>query len=133
LVKTTNSSMSRVLVPTVDGIQIINVHEILYLKSSDIYSYIHTSKGEIFTMTSLGTLEKGLKEYSFFRCHKSYLVNLDHLSKVIKGTNYKLMISTDLKIPLSRTKKKLLMEHLNSLKHYTPLPFTPKNKPFTSD
>jgi len=111
--------MSKIIVPTVDGIQIVNVHEILYLKSADIYSYIHTQEGEVFTTTSLGALEKGLKEHTFFRCHKSYLVNLDHLSKVIKGTNNKLIISSGVEIPLSRTKKKLLMDQLQSLRGFT--------------
>ncbi len=110
--------MSKIIVPTSDGMHLINIEDILYLKSEDIYAYVYTNSEKLFTTVSLGRIEKGLKRHSFFRCHKSYLVNLDHLAKITKGVNYQLILSSGAKIPLSRTKKKLLIEHLKTQKKF---------------
>ena len=31
-------------------------------------------------------LEKELKRYNFFRCHKSYLINIDYIQTIRKNT-----------------------------------------------
>jgi len=64
--------MSTIVVPTQDSIQLIHTKDILFIKSEDIYAYIYTVSDKIFTTTSLGTIEKELKEHTFFRWHKSY-------------------------------------------------------------
>jgi DNA-binding LytR/AlgR family response regulator len=58
----------------------------LFLK--DIYYFeirgrvmdIHSSQGTIAYYERMGQLEKELREKDFFRCHKSYLVNLAYVS-----------------------------------------------------
>jgi len=110
--------MSTIIVPTQDGVQFIPAKDILFIKSEDIYAYIHTVSNKIFTTISLGRIEKGLKEHPFFRCHKSYVVNLNHLNKILKGANYKLTLSSGAEIPLSRMKKKRLLDCLNAQKKF---------------
>lgn len=92
----------------IDGIEkgyIIPVEEIMYFKASKKYSYVVT-KEEIFCEKGLIELEKDLKGNFFFRCHKSYLVNLRNIRKI----EDKIYMKNGEKIPVSREKKKELKE-----------------------
>ncbi|MBM7569997.1 LytR/AlgR family response regulator transcription factor [Aquibacillus albus] len=69
--------------------------EITYIVPTDIYyiyreekvSRIITKTGTFDVKTPLKDLEKRLAPYSFFRIHKSYLVNLNHVSKLTPWFN----------------------------------------------
>ncbi|MDQ0272915.1 LytTR family transcriptional regulator DNA-binding domain-containing protein [Cytobacillus purgationiresistens] len=82
--------------------------EIDYIESSDGQSLIFI-KGEsypcMFTMTDL---EIRLHPYGFFRCHRSYIVNLQKVREVVTWTrnSFTLVLTDDKKssIPLSKTK-----------------------------
>jgi DNA-binding LytR/AlgR family response regulator len=57
---------------------------------------------------SLGVLEAGLSQERFFRIHRSYLVNLDRVQKVIREGNAVtlLMADNDCHLPVSRNRAK---------------------------
>ncbi|WP_409252997.1 LytR/AlgR family response regulator transcription factor [Bacillus sp. SCS-153A] len=78
--------------------------EILYMYREEKVSKIITKNGEYEVKTPLKDLESRLGSYSFFRIHKSYLVNLDYVTKLtpwfngayqleIQGHNEKLSVS----------------------------------------
>ncbi|CAM3191869.1 LytTR family transcriptional regulator DNA-binding domain-containing protein [Filibacter tadaridae] len=82
--------------------------EIDYIESNDGQSYLHF-KGEGFpTMFTLNELEERLQHFGFFRCHRSYIVNLQKVREVITWTrnSYSLILDDEKKsnIPLSKTK-----------------------------
>ncbi|MBQ6216568.1 MAG: LytTR family transcriptional regulator DNA-binding domain-containing protein [Erysipelotrichaceae bacterium] len=52
---------------------------------------------------SLNTLEEETAGQDFFRCHKSYLINMHHISKI--GVDQITMDNAD-KIPLSKHRRK---------------------------
>lgn len=61
------------------GIVYIEPKDILYISHEEKASKIISTSGEYLTKTPLKELESRLKSYSFFRIHKSYLVNLDYI------------------------------------------------------
>ena len=66
-------------------------------------------KGEGFPTTfTLNELEERLQHFGFFRCHRSYIVNLQKVREVITWTrnSYSLILDDEKKsnIPLSKTK-----------------------------
>ncbi|MEK5037040.1 LytTR family transcriptional regulator DNA-binding domain-containing protein [Sporosarcina sp. FSL K6-3457] len=82
--------------------------EIDYIESNDGQSYLHI-KGEGFpTMFTMNELEERLQHFGFFRCHRSYIVNLQKVREVITWTrnSYSLILDDEKKsnIPLSKTK-----------------------------
>lgn len=82
--------------------------EIDYIESNDGHSYLHI-KGEGFpTMFTMNELEERLQHFGFFRCHRSYIVNLQKVREVITWTrnSYSLILDDEKKsnIPLSKTK-----------------------------
>ena len=82
--------------------------EIDYIESSEGQSFLHI-KGEAFpSYFTLTELEKRLLPYGFFRCHRSYIVNLQKVREVITWTrnSYSLVLEDTKKstIPLSKSK-----------------------------
>lgn len=82
--------------------------EIDYIESNDGQSNIYV-KGEAFTSSlTLNNLEERLLHYGFFRCHRSYIVNLQKVREVITWTrnSYSLVLDDgkESSIPLSKTK-----------------------------
>lgn len=90
--------------------------EIDYIESNEGQSYLHI-KGESFPSPStLNELEARLLPFGFFRCHRSYIVNLQKVREVITWTrnSYSLVLDDAGKstIPLSKTKMVELKEML---------------------
>lgn len=60
-------------------------HEILYIESQNAKCIIHTVSDEKYTVyKTLNTIENELNDKRFFRCHQSFLVNMDHVRQVDK-------------------------------------------------
>ena len=57
----------------------INQYEILYFESVDERVFAYTAETEMQTEYTLNELEKMLGEDGFFRCSKSFIVNLDKI------------------------------------------------------
>ncbi|HEX6594709.1 MAG TPA: LytTR family transcriptional regulator DNA-binding domain-containing protein [Bacillota bacterium] len=101
---------------TNDKMVLFDPPEIDYIDSKEgqVYLYI---KGEAFPTTfTLQELEERLIYYGFFRCHRSYIVNLQKVREVITWTrnSFNLILDDDPKssIPLSKAKMSQLKEML---------------------
>ncbi|GKV64060.1 MULTISPECIES: LytTR family transcriptional regulator DNA-binding domain-containing protein [unclassified Sporosarcina] len=99
-----------------DKIVLFDPPEIDYIESNEGQSFLHI-KGESFsTNFTLNELEDRLLPFGFFRCHRSYIVNLQKVREVITWTrnSYSLVLDDMEKstIPLSKTKMVELKEML---------------------
>jgi len=73
----------KVKLNTRSGYILINPVEVVYCKADGNYTHIQMENGNReFTTQNLGTIEDLLKTGSFFRASRSYLVNLQFLSRV---------------------------------------------------
>jgi len=69
--------------------KVINARDIIYCKADVNYTEIHTHGNARFVVTkTLGKVEEILHYPFFFRCHKSYLVNLNHIDSYNKIDGY---------------------------------------------
>jgi len=76
----------KVIFPTKNGYQIVKINNILFCKAEINYSTIYTLDNNSFTIVStLKNLEEILPSKIFFRCHKSYLVNLNFIKTYDKS------------------------------------------------
>lgn len=90
----------------VQGDMAVKEKDILYFVSEKKYSRMVGKNGESFCDLGLQQLEEMLGQESFFRCHKSYLVNLANIS----DANQNIRLKNGESIPVSRRKAKELKE-----------------------
>lgn len=87
----------------------LNISDILWIKSDGNYLEIQTTKKEELIRATLTNFIERLNSDLFFRTHKSYIVNLDYLSKI--ETNYVTIVAS--KIPITKSYYDELVKKLN--------------------
>jgi ABC-2 type transport system ATP-binding protein len=89
------------------AVALVNPVDILYVAAQDDRAILHTIEGSLPTQFTLAELEKRLARSGFFRAHRSYLVNLQHVREVIPYTrnsfSLRLKDAADTEIPLSKS------------------------------
>lgn len=85
---------------------LVNIEDILFAESIDSVTNIFVKNSYIPTQFTLEELEKKLVDSYFFRCHRSYLVNMARVSEVQQWTrnSYVLILNSpsEMEIPLSK-------------------------------
>lgn len=72
----------------VDGeIIFLNPDDIIFISHKDSYSKIMTTSREYYVKTPLKELETRLRSFPFFRIHKSYIVHLDYVKRLVPWFN----------------------------------------------
>ena len=84
----------------------IPLYELYYAEVFNYRCLLHTKGGRIETNTSIDNLEKLLPRPRFLRCHRSYIVNLDHVKEVNAQGDF-VMASGDLALVRVRDRKRM--------------------------
>jgi two-component system LytT family response regulator len=104
----------KIAIPTTDGFVIIPVNEIVYCRANSNYTEFHlTDKKSILSSYTLKQYDEILTGQSFFRAHRSYLVNLLHVKMYRRGEGGEIVMSNGHEIELSRTHKDEFLHLLN--------------------
>ena len=88
-----------------ERIALIDPSDILYCNVENSDTYIVTDNQAFYTADTLCKLEKVLEDLNFFRCHRSYLINLEKIDEIIPWFNktYAVKLENCIKeIPISR-------------------------------
>ncbi|TVQ42081.1 MAG: DNA-binding response regulator [Saprospirales bacterium] len=105
---------SSIAVPTGEGLEFIPVDEIIYCEADNNYTYIHKSGGDSLLLSkTLKEVEGMLSNHSFFRIHQSFLINMKHLRKYVRGQGGYVVMSNKKDLPVARSKKDGLMSSFN--------------------
>ena len=111
------SPKSKLLVEDGERMVVIEPESILYAVPFNRMLEIYTTEKMVTTRLNLQELEKRLTGHAFFRTHRSYLVNLNHIKEItpwINGTStVTLNDGKGTSIPVSRAARKVLLEHFN--------------------
>lgn len=80
---------------------LVNLLDILYIESEANYVYYRLkNRLSIKSRTKLSKIEKELEKYNFMRCHTSYIVNTEHVTKIHADF---LILEDNIKISISRS------------------------------
>jgi two-component system LytT family response regulator len=107
----TNSAKGKITIPQQDGFEVLDVEDIIYCKADDNYTEIHLMDSKKLVSKTLKYFEEVLKEYSFARIHKSYLVNINAITKYKKGKGGSVLVSNGREILVSSSKKGDLLSY----------------------
>jgi len=86
----------------------VKIADIRYMEAAGNYTDIVTDQNKYVVTAKLGHLEKHLKEAHFFRCHRSFIINL----KEVDGFDDANVYMQEEKIPISKNSKKAFLEQL---------------------
>jgi two-component system LytT family response regulator len=104
-----NVSNHILILKTQDGDLRLILNDIIHIEGDRNYSCIYLKNaGKKLVTKTLIELEKLLDSKGFYRCHKSHILNAEHITSYSNGNL--VQISEDITIPISRRKKKLFLE-----------------------
>jgi ABC-2 type transport system ATP-binding protein len=112
-----NITLQKIYTKRNNKVILFNPPEIDFIESIEGSVLVHVD-GENYDCTlTLTELEQRLANFGFFRCHRSYIVNLQKIREIITWSknSYSLRLHTskDTVVPLSRTKLQDLKSLLN--------------------
>src|SRR5690554_1774173 len=111
------SLKDKIAIPVSDGVEFINVEDIIYCQSHSNYTSIHliNNKTLMYSKTLKDT-EIILSKYGYLRIHQSYLINPGHLKKYVRNDGGSVIMSDDTQVPISASKRNNIMSYLESLR-----------------
>jgi two-component system LytT family response regulator len=110
------NTFNRIMLQSLDQYHLIKLDDILYCKASDNYTYFYTRGGKHYLVTKqLKEYEELLSTHNFFRIHKTYLVNIDHVERVNKTDGVTVVMSNQDELPVAFRKKEEFIERLKNL------------------
>lgn len=90
------------------NIFLFNPEEIDYIEANDGKCYVYVRKEGYVSQLTLDELEQKLKSFGFYRCHRSYLVNIQKVTEIVRWTrsSYSLRLANykEFMVPLSKAK-----------------------------
>ncbi len=92
-----------------DKIIVTNVDDIYYAEASEKVTLVYTLEGEYTMPMSISEFHSKLPQNLFFRCHRSYTVNLSKIHEIVPWFNQTYLLRlTELhaEVPVSRSKTK---------------------------
>lgn len=106
-----SSPPGRIALPHASGMVFVDTKQIVYCEADSNYTRFHLENGEVYMVSkTLGDVQNVLETRDFVRVHRQYMVNLDHIQKLVKGEGTYLLLTNGVSIPVARQQKDRLME-----------------------
>jgi len=108
-------SKKKLQVSTNEGIKLINLNEIEYLRADGSYTMLHfINKGSIIASRHLKSFESALCGSNFYRLGRTHIINLDCVKVYNKQSGGKITMMNGDTIIIPRRKKDDFLQYLNS-------------------
>lgn len=100
-----------------DGLLFVKIDQIMYLRADGSYTHIHLSDGQRLTVTKKLLEYEKLEQWGdFMRIHRSHIINLHHITKILKQDGGTVVMSDGEMFPISSEKKQALMGRFEHFK-----------------
>jgi two-component system, LytTR family, response regulator len=111
-----NTAYDKIAIPSLEGVHFINIKEIVRVEAESNYSVFHfADKRKMTASKTLKQVEEALEGYSFFRPHKSYIINLQYITRYVRGEGGTIIMADGSEVEVSRNKKKEFLELFEGL------------------
>jgi len=106
------AQFNKIAVPTSEGFELIPADQVIYCEANDNYTHLFLkNKTKIIACRTLKEMEEQLQDFPFFvRVHHSYHVNLNEVTKYVRGEGGYLVMSDGTSVNVSRSRKESLMK-----------------------
>lgn len=113
---TETARLEQIPVQKGEVIKLIPMEDIFFIDTKHEYANLHTFSESFLTGYSLSELEKVLDRKTFFRTHRSYIVNLKRVDQIIKLSRNALIVTLkdekQSRVPVSRRQASALRDML---------------------
>lgn len=95
--------LERLSVPIKDGYRYVDLNKLVYVKADGSYSLLHLSNNtELLISKRIKWFEQHLCESNFFRVHRSFLVNQNHIVEYHRNDGGYLIMTNNHRVAISR-------------------------------
>ncbi len=109
----TNQS-KKIALATLNSISFVDTNDILFFQGDGAYTKVYTIDNKVITVS------KGLKNFEtilesnphFFRCHKSFIVNINYITEYVKSEGGYLVVNKTHHVSISADKTDLVLEKI---------------------
>jgi|ERR671912_2314656 two-component system LytT family response regulator len=111
-IKNKENALTKIAVPIAEGFELVKADDIITCEADNNYTYLHLkNKRKIIACRTLKEVEEQLESFSsFIRVHNSYIVNLNEVTKYIRGDGGYLTMSDGTMVDVSRSRKTALLK-----------------------
>lgn len=101
-----DNTISRIALSVGDGLVFCNTQDIAYCQAESNYTNVVLVDGKKHLVAkTLKELDETLSGKDFFRVHNSYLININHIIKLVKGDGGYILMPDGAQITISRTRR----------------------------
>ena len=116
-VKIENQQLHKIVLPTLEGFEVITVRDIIHCEAEDNFTRFKLNDGkQKLICRNLKYYQELLSDFGFIRVHKSHLINQNYVVKFRKGKGGTATMKNGDEIEISATRKKDFLEVFQSLK-----------------
>ena len=110
-----HNNLSTIAIPSLEGLEFVQVDDINYCEAQVNYTCIHmTDGGSLLLSKTLKNVESMLENHHFIRIHQSYLINITHIKKYIRGQGGYVIMRNGANLPVSRNKKEDFIKKISN-------------------
>ncbi len=108
-----NTNNNKIALPTSKGLEFVKINDIIKLESDQSYTWIYLiNNNKILTTKYLKEYENILEGYPFFRVHRAFIVNINHIVKYEKEDGGQVVMSDGSIVLISRRKKESFLKKI---------------------
>lgn len=101
----------KIMLPTLEGFEIVPVHEIMYCEAVDNFTRFHFEHGTpLLICRTLKYFEEVLNPHRFLRIHRSYMINPGYVIRYSKGKGGYVTMKNNQELEVSSAKKKEFLD-----------------------
>ena len=105
-IKIENKQLQKIVLPLIDGFEVVQVNQIIRCEAFDNFTYIFLSTGrKLVICRTLKHFETTLADYDFLRVHKSHLINIQYIKQYKKGKGGQAIMSDGTSVDISPNRK----------------------------
>jgi two-component system LytT family response regulator len=110
--KSVNHQQKKIVLPQMDGFEVVKIMDIIKGEASDNYTTFYLTNGRKYVVSkTLKFFEDLLTDFDFSRVHKSFLVNIQHITKYKKGKGGEVIMVDGSSVPVSPLYKSSLLKN----------------------
>ena len=110
-------AVQRIALPTMQRLEFVTVESIISCSSSNNYTeFFLTGKKRLLVSRTLKETEDMLADHAFLRVHRSHIINLNAITRYVRGEGGYLVMADGSTVDVSRSRKEFLMQKLQPYK-----------------